>query len=142
MAAARRVFRPRATLIVCLVLAAAFVGGAVFLLLTLRSYGFDRVSILVITAIAVIVAFLLGRVRAVADDEGLLVRNPIRTHRLAWAEIVAVRFGVHDSWAQLDLDDGTTRALMAVQAADGARARRDVDWLRERVAEHEGREPS
>ncbi len=142
MAAARRVFRPRATLAVCVVLAAAFVGGAAFLLVSLDDYGFDRVAILVMVGIVVVVTALLGRVRAVADADGLEIRNPVRRRRVAWSQIVAVHLGVHDSWVRLDLDDGTTCALMAIQAADGARARRDAAWLRDRVAEHEGREPT
>lgn len=145
MAAGERTFRPRATLTVCVGLAVTFVAGAAFLLATLsRSPGehtFDRVAIVVVAAIAVIVSFLMGRVRAVADDGGLVVRNPLRTRRYAWAEIVAVRFGRDDPWVALDLADGTSVPVIAIQASDGARSRRDAAWLRARVAESEGREP-
>ena len=145
MTTAERVFRPRFTLAVCLGLAAAFVAGAAFLLLTLaRSPGehsTDLLAIVLIALIAVVTSVLLGRVRTVADADGLVVRNPVRTRRIAWTEIVAVRLGRNDSWVQLDLDDGTTHPVMAIQASDGARSKRDAAWLRDRVAQHEGREP-
>lgn len=141
MTTAQRVFRPRALVVVCVVLAVLFVGGAAFLLVTLEGYGFDRISVVVMALIVIVVAVLLGRIRAVADADGLRVRNPVRSEEIAWTEIVAVRFGVHDSWVRLDLDDGTTCAVMAIQSADGARAHRDAAWLREQVAEHEGRDP-
>lgn len=145
MPTAERVFRPRFTLAVCLALVLAYVVGAAILLVTLAGspgeHSTDRLAIVLIAAIAVLTSVLLGRVRAVADDGGLTVRNPVRTRRIAWAAIVAVRLGRNDSWVQLDLDDGTTHPVMAIQAADGARARRDAAWLRDRVAEHEGREP-
>jgi len=145
MTTPERVFRPRFTLAVCIGLAIAFVAGAAVLLVTLAgspgAHSTDRGAVVLIAIIAVVTSLLLGRVRAVADDDALLVRNPIRIRRIPWAAIVAVRLGANDSWVQLDLDDGTDWPVMAIQAADGRRARTDVDWLRDRVAEHEGREP-
>lgn len=141
---ASRTFRPRATLMVCVALAAAFVGGAVLVMVMLdRTPGNDAVDgapAIAPAVVVLVVAGLLGRVRARADDAGLDVRNPFRRRRLAWAQIVAVRLGRNDPWVLLDLTDGTSCAVMAVQAADGARARRDAQWLRDRVREHEGRE--
>ncbi len=140
----RRVLRPRATIAVGVVLSTLFVGGAVLLLVAFADPGViadaDRAAIVGIAVVVVAVSTILGRARAVADDDGLVVRNPIRTRRLAWEEIVAVRLGRHDSWAELDLADGTSLPVIAVQSADGARARSDVAWLAARVAEHEGRE--
>lgn len=141
MTAPERVFRPRALLAVCVGLAAAFVGGTVFLLVALRDSDFDRSAVLVVAAIALVVTVLLGRVRAVATASGLQVRNPLHTRTLAWEEVVAVRFGAGDPWVQLDLTDGTSCPVMAIQASDGARGRRDGAWLRGRVLEHEAREP-
>lgn len=145
MPTAERVFRPRFTLAVCVALVVAYAVGAGFLLLTLaRSAGehsTDRLVIVLIAAIAVLTSVLLGRVRAVARTDGLEVRNPVRTRRIPWAAIVAVRLGRNDSWVHLDLSDGTTHPVMAVQTADGARARRDLAWLRDRVEQAEGREP-
>ncbi|GAB2624582.1 PH domain-containing protein [Pseudactinotalea suaedae] len=145
MPTAERVFRPRFTVVVCVVISLAFVAGAAFLLLTLAGlesdHTADALAIVIITVIAVLTCWVLGRPRAVADREGIAVRNPILSRYVAWEEIVAVRFGRHDPWVLLDLADGSSHPVLAVQAADGARARRDADWLRRRVAAHEGQEP-
>ena len=145
MPTAERVFRPRFTLVVCVLIGLAFVVGAAFLLVTLAGlsgdHSSDALSIVLIASIAELTCVLLGRPRAVADADGLTVRNPIRSRRVAWEEIVAVRLGRSDPWVLLDLADGSTHAVLAIQAADGAWARRDVQWLRTRVSEHEGREP-
>ena len=145
MTTAERVFRPRFTLAVCVVLALAFIGGAAILLVTLAGlagdHSADRFTIILIAVMALVTTVLLGRPRAVASTTGLAVRNPIRSRHVTWEEIVAVRFGRSDPWVLLDLDDGTTCAVMAIQAADGRRARRDAAWLRDRVTEHEGEEP-
>ncbi len=72
-----------------------------------------------------LVAWFLSRqamVRAVPDGDGLMVRNLVVTRHVAWAEIVSVRFGQGRAWAQLDLADGDTLAVMGMQASDGARA--------------------
>jgi hypothetical protein len=145
MPTAERVFRPRFTVVVCLVISLAFLGGATFLLLTLAgltgNHVADAVAIVLIATLAVVTCVLLGRPRAIADRDGLAVRNPIRSRHLAWEEILAVRFGRDDPWVLLDLADGSSHAVLAIQAADGRRARRDAAWLRHRVAEHEGKEP-
>ena len=61
-------------------------------------------------------------VSARPDESGLTVRNLVLSRRLAWAEIVSVRFGAGRPWVQLDLADGDTLAVMGIQRADGARA--------------------
>ena len=63
------------------------------------------------------------------DGAGLTVRNLLLTRRVEWAEIVSVRFGQGRPWVSLDLADGTTLAVMAIQAADGARAAREARRL-------------
>lgn len=69
-----------------------------------------------------LVAFVLWRfasVRAVPSTSGLVVRNLVRTTRLEWPQIVAVRLGGGAPWVSLDLDDLETLAVMAIQRADG-----------------------
>lgn len=61
-------------------------------------------------------------VSARPDESGLTVRNLVLSRRLAWAEIVSVRFGAGRPWVQLDLADGDTLAVMGIQRADGTRA--------------------
>lgn len=63
--------------------------------------------------------YRLGSVRALPSEQGIVVRNLLITRRLEWAEIVSVNFGGGNPWAILDLDDGDTLAVMAVQRADG-----------------------
>lgn len=141
-----RVFRPRAARLVSLPLAAAsllVMGGIAVALpqITGRAVGVgDRVAFL---AVGVGMAWVLVReagVRAEPDEDGVVVRNLVRTRRLAWPEIVSVRFGPDRPWAQLDLADGTTLAVMAVQLADGARARAEARRLATLVARHSATE--
>lgn len=79
-------------------------------------------------AIAVVL-HLLARPRVRADRGGLTVVNMVRSRRLDWAEVIAVRLGSGDPWVMLDLSDGTTLPAMAIQSADGARARQAVAEL-------------
>ncbi|WP_238473672.1 PH domain-containing protein [Nocardioides cavernaquae] len=70
------------------------------------------------------------RSRAVATETGLLVVNGYRQHRFVWAQVVAVHMPPGAPWAVLDLDDGETCSVMAIQGSDGARAKRAVRELR------------
>ena len=88
------------------------------------------------------VGWLLLRLAAVAAfpaEDCLLVRNLLLSRRLEWAEIVAVRFAGGDPWALLDLSDGDTLAVMAIQRADGAWARDEAGRLATLVALHSPR---
>lgn len=64
------------------------------------------------------------------------MRNLVHRRRLAWAEIVSVRFGHGRPWVQLDLADGTTLAVMGIQRSDGALANREARRLATLVARH------
>lgn len=146
MTAAARTFRPRNLVIVCVGLAGAFIGGAAFLLLTVladspNDYSADRSAIIGLSMAVLALVIVLGRTRAVADADGLRVRNPLQKRTFAWAEIVAVRLGPHDSWVQLDLSDGTTYPVMAIQASDGSRGQAAAAELAQLVKTAEVREP-
>ncbi|GEN78890.1 PH domain-containing protein [Actinotalea fermentans] len=139
-----RSFRPRAARLVCLPLAAVslalMVGLAVGLpaVTGVRLGWGDRVGFV---ALGALIAWFLLReagVRADPDGETLVVRNLLRTRRLAWAEIVSVRFGPDRPWVSLDLAGGDTLAVMAVQHADGDRARGEARRLATLVARHSG----
>src|SRR5690606_3646177 len=90
----------------------------------------DRAAIVVVGLLGGLVAWRLGAVRAEPDENGLTVVNYVRRRRLAWAEVVTVRFGPSDPWVHLDLADGDVLAVMGIQRADGehgmAEARRLV----------------
>ena len=96
----------------------------------------DQVAII---AFGLAVAWFLSRqagVRALPDPEGLTVRNLLVTTRLSWHEVVSVRFGPDRPWVQLDLSDGRTLAVMAVQRADGDAASAEARRLATLVARH------
>ncbi len=115
-------FAPRRTRRVALAFSAAVAVAAVAIavLAPSRFSLADRAGFVVVCAL--IVWFLLRQagVRAVPSAEGLVVRNLVFGRRLEWAQIVYVRFGDRP-WVQLDLDDGDTLAVMAIQRSDGER---------------------
>ena len=140
--AAYRPFRPRAARVVSLVLAFAVLGmmAAIAVLLPRVTGGpasvGDRVGI---AGFGVAVAWFLYResaVRALPDPAGLTVRNLLVTTRVSWTEVVSVRFGRDRPWVQLDLADGQTLPVMAVQRADGQRAQDEARRMATLVARH------
>ena len=80
--------------------------------------------------------YALIRSRAVATDEGLLVVNGYRSRHYTWAEIVAVHLRPGAPWVTLDVADGTTVSVLAIQSSDGDRSRTATRQLRRLVAEH------
>jgi hypothetical protein len=95
----------------------------------------NRIAIIVFGLLGAVIAWRFGAVRAVPDPTGLTVVNYATSRRLAWAEIVTVRFGPNDPWVHLDLADGDVLAVMGIQRADGehgmAEARRLVALIAE-----------
>lgn len=75
-------------------------------------------------------------VAATPSPDGLLVRNLLTSRRLEWPQMVAVRFGDGRPWVELDLDDGDTMSVMAVQRADGVLANAEASRLAWLVARH------
>lgn len=91
---------------------------------------FQRVTMVFLGLLAFSAWFALVRSRAVATDAGLLVVNGYRRRELDWAQIVAVHLPPGAPWATLDLSDGETCPVMAIQGSDGGRAKRAVHELR------------
>jgi len=138
-------FRPRFARVVTLVIAALIAAGTVALVVVLpqfytRSVVLDLVGIALVGAFGVWFCWRQATVVAVPDEHGLFVRNLVYTRRLEWAEIVLVRFGEGRPWAQLDLADGDTLAVMGIQRADGEHARREAARLAALVTAHGARE--
>ncbi|NMR21524.1 PH domain-containing protein [Cellulomonas fimi] len=131
-------FRPRLARVVALVLAALVVVLTPVLVLNVPGeYGFP--DLVGFALVGVAIAWFCWRqasVRAVPDERGLLVRNLLLSRRLAWAEIVSVRFGQGRPWVQLDLADGDTLAVMGVQRADGGFANAEARRMASLVAIH------
>lgn len=133
-------FRPRWARVVGAALAVIVVASVVTLFvvvepnaatqLGLEDYGL----VLAVAAIFLGVLWRQSTVSATPSERGVAVRNLMGTTRLEWAQIVSVRFSADRAWAQLDLADGDQIAVMAIQSADGERARRAAKRLAALVA--------
>jgi hypothetical protein len=82
---------------------------------------------------AVWYALLRSRLSASADD--VAVVNGFRARHYDWAQIVAVRLRRGAPWAEMDLSDGTTIPVMAIQGSDGDRAKNAVREFRRTLAD-------
>lgn len=93
--------------------------------------------------LAAVLLILHGIARTLVrtDAAGITVRNGFRSHRLGWAEAVNITLPRGAPWAVLDTADGSVVAVMAVQQADGDRARAAVRNLRAGLAQHTPAEP-
>ncbi|HET9656040.1 MAG TPA: PH domain-containing protein [Kineosporiaceae bacterium] len=96
----------------------------------------DRLSIVVLGTLIAAVIFRFSMLVAVPTEDGFTVHNLIRRTELEWAQIVSVRFGGGNPWVLLDLADGETLAVMAIQRADGARGEAEASRLATLVALH------
>ena len=102
---------------------------------------YQRLTVLLMLGIALVIGHALSRCRVDADADGLLVVNGYRSHRLAWAQVLAVRMLPGNPWVTLDLADGTTLSALGIQGSDGARAQRQVRHLRALIDAHSAPEP-
>ena len=93
----------------------------------------DKIGVACVGVPVAIVLLLLARPSITASADGLVVRNLVGTRRLAWAEVVSVRLGPDDSWASLDVSDGTSLAVMALQTMDKAQTAEALADLRARL---------
>ena len=59
------------------------------------------------------------RPRVVADADGIRIRNVVGGYELPWSAVRQVRFDRNSPWAQLELHDDETVALLALQTNDG-----------------------
>jgi hypothetical protein len=97
----------------------------------------DRFGVL---AVGLLVLWLLSRfarVRADPREDGLAVRNLLLGRDVHWGEVTRVRFGGGTPWVLLDLSDGETLAVMAVQRADGRHGEQEARRLATLVALHQ-----
>ena len=117
------VMRPRAVRVAAyfsaVVVMAGMIGGAV--MITSFHWG-GRIGLLVVGVMVFLFCHLEASVKVTARPEELEVRNLMRTRTLAWPEVVGVSFPMGDPWAHLDLADGRTHPLQAIQRYDGERA--------------------
>ncbi len=100
---------------------------------------YDRFGFVVVAALIGFGLYRLASVSALPAESGLVVRNVLLTRRLEWAEIVGINFAPDDPWVLLDLSDGDTLAVMAIQRADGKRAAAEASRLATLMALHADR---
>jgi hypothetical protein len=91
--------------------------------------GWDRLSIALLGVACAGLVLLLTRPRVEADAARVRVRTIGRWREVPWGVVQGVRFDDNSPWAVLDLHDDDTLSLLAVQDADGPRARQDYDAL-------------
>jgi hypothetical protein len=90
---------------------------------------FERGTLIAFFIAVLVILFAVYRSSATADEDGLTVVNGYRTHRYRWAEIVRVSLSPNRPWALIDLADGETMSLLAIQGSDGDRAVRNAREL-------------
>lgn len=91
---------------------------------------FQRGTVIFFGLLAFTLGLALTRSRVVASHAGLHVVNGFKARDFEWAEVVAIRLPPGAPWATLDLTDGTTASVMALQGSDGDRAQDAVRSIR------------
>jgi hypothetical protein len=89
----------------------------------------DRLMFFGLGVAVALIAWRYASIRAVPSRAGLVVRNLMLTRTLDWPEIVGIQFGGGEPWVTLDLEDGDSVAVMAIQKADGPVAGREASRL-------------
>lgn len=90
----------------------------------------DQVAMVLLGVLLAAGILLLARPRVRADADGVEVRNTGWPRYVPWELVRAVSFPDGASWARLDLPDHEYVPVLAVQAADGARAVEAIRGLR------------
>lgn len=121
---------------------AAFLFGALlFATLVVIGFAFDPdtrseftvgqvITVVVLFGAVLVVLYAMGRSRVDATEDGMVVVNGFRRRPVAWPEVVRLSLRSGAPWLVLDLADGTTMSVLAVQGSDGNRAHRQVIALR------------
>ena len=137
---------PRRLRRVCQVLAVVVlvVFGAVALLLPRGASGdqvfgpADQVAFFGIGVLLAGAVLVMTRFRVRADARGLWVRNALGERYFPWAVVVGVDLPDGATWAQLELHDDETVALLAIQTSDGDTAIDALIVLRRLLREARG----
>lgn len=89
----------------------------------------DRLMFFGLGVAIALLAWRYASIVAVPSRSGLVVRNLVLTRTLEWSEVVGITFGGGEPWVSLDLSEGDTLAVMAIQKADGPVAGREASRL-------------
>jgi hypothetical protein len=136
-----RRYRPFGARIAAAVAAVVLVGFTAFIWLALpgsarATFGLaERATVVAIYVAVLVILNGMFRTSAHADEEGLTVTNGYISRRYSWPQIVRISLGAGRPWALLDLADGTTVSVMAIQGSDGNRADRATRDLKRVLAE-------
>ncbi len=128
----RKVYRPLGARMVSAVSAGVLTALVVFLWLMLPGRvqaefdWFQRGTLIFFFVVILGVLYGVFRTRVVVSERGIGVTNGFRHYEFDWPAIVSISMSRHRPWALLDLSDGSTRALMALQTSDGPRAIRSA----------------
>lgn len=90
----------------------------------------QRATMVVLLGLAAATLWAVMRCRITATHDRLIVVNGYKRYEYEWAQVVEIRLPRGAPWATLDLTDGTTRGVIALQNADGARALAGVRAVR------------
>lgn len=99
--------------------------------------GFSSLEVLTLLAFllaALVVLYGIARTRVSSDPDGLVALNCFREHRVEWDSVLDISLSAGMPWALIRTTDGGRVAVMAVQGADGDRAREQLLLLRRRLA--------
>lgn len=135
-------FRPvagRRTALVLMVSQAVVLTGVAVLMPSEGVSGFgwsDRLGVILVAAAIASLLWRFAQLSVIVTETGLRVQNLIHSRELDWPQVVAVRFGGGQPWVSLDLADGDTLAVMAVQRADGRHGDVEARRLATLVALH------
>jgi hypothetical protein len=136
-----RRYRPFGARIAAAVAAVVLVAFTAFIWLSLPTsvrdtFGLaERATVVAIYGGVLVILNAMFRTSAHADEDGLTVTNGYVRRRFAWPQIVRLSLSSGRPWALLDLADGSTVSVMAIQGSDGARADRATRDLRQVIAE-------
>ncbi|MDP9182519.1 MAG: PH domain-containing protein [Actinomycetota bacterium] len=104
-----------------------------------QSFGVaDQVAFFGIGVLIAAGVLVLTRFRVRADERGVWVRNSLGERYFPWALVVEVDLPDGGTWAQLELHDDETVALLAVQTSDGDVAIDALIGLRRLLRESRG----
>ena len=128
-------FRPRRGRTVALVVAwsSLVVFGVIAVVMPAQADGRwgvgDRLMFFGLGVALALIAWRYASIVAVPSRAGIVVRNLMLTRTLTWPEVVGIQFGGGEPWVTLDLEDGDSVAVMAIQKADGPVAGREASRL-------------
>jgi hypothetical protein len=95
---------------------------------------FQRATLVGIGVLGFACWYAIVRSRVTADARGLTVVNGYHRRDFEWSQLLAINLRRGAPWAGLDLSDGTSISMLAIQGSDGQRAIRAVRELRALVA--------